>query len=398
MAPPSVLLSFPIALILVTGTCGSQAEQEPEGPRMPADTEVQTTASGLRYSVLKAGSGAEQPRFGDRVRVHYSGWTTDGTLFDSSVKRGEPSEFGLGQVIEGWNEGLALMSPGARFKFTIPSDLAYGDEGHPPVIPPKATLVFEVELIAITARAMAYVAWQEGDGVETGESGLEFRYLVRGEGRAAAKADLVQLEYALYDPAHKPVLCSSMDGSALMGMPEQMPLPFMTEAMGFLREGDRVLLRVPPALGFSGRTPPGIDAQSPTLWQLELKRAMTFTTPDFSLPSEDELTRSPSGLGYRVLRPGGGPKPKSTSQVTVHYQGWLTDGTSFDGSYERGQPATFGLNRVIPGWTEGLQLVGEGGMIQLLIPPALGYGERGSPPVIPANATLLFTIEVIQVQ
>lgn len=365
---------------------------------MPADSEIQTTESGLKYSVLKPGAGSEHPRYGDRVRVHYSGWTTDGKLFDSSVKRGEPSEFGLGQVIEGWNEGLCLMTAGARYKFTIPFALAYGEEGRPPVIPPRADLVFEVELLGIVARAMPYVAWDEEQDVERGESGLRFRYLARGAGRPAREASLVKLEYALYGPQGKPILCSSMDGQPLLAPLERMPLAFMQEAVGFLREGDRVLLRVPPELGFTGQTPPGLDPKEPTLWQLELSSALVFTKPAFSMPKDEELKTTASGLRYRVLREGSGKKPSARSQVAVHYQGWLTNGEPFDGSYDRGELATFPLNGVIRGWTEGLQLVGDGGQILLVIPPELGYGKAGSPPVIPPDATLVFVVELVQIQ
>jgi FKBP-type peptidyl-prolyl cis-trans isomerase FkpA len=84
--------------------------------------------------------------------------------------------------------------------------------------------------------------------------------------------------------------------------------------------------------------------------------------------------------------------------VTVNYKGWLDSGKVFDSSYDRGEPISFPLNRVIPGWTEGMQLVGEGGMIELEIPSKLGYGERGAPGAIPPNATLHFIVELIEVK
>ena len=391
------LLQLPIVALLafVASPCSTAAPQTPEAPVMPDDTEIKTTASGLKYSVLEASASADSPRYGDRVRVHYSGWLLDGTMFDSSVKRGEPSEFGLGQVIEGWNEGLALMKVGDRYKFTIPYALAYGEQGRPPVIPAKADLVFEVELIAITARAMRYVAWEDSDAVQRTESGLAYRKLVEGKGEPASEASLVKIAYAMYDDKGKPVMASSMDGAPLLQAPDKLPLVFMKEAMAFMRVGDRVLLHVPKGLGLTGQVPPGVDAEAPALWQLELVSSMKFTTPEFSMPTDEELTTTASGLKYRILREGTGNKPKPTSRVTVHYQGWLTSGEPFDGSYGRGEPATFGLNGVIAGWTEGLQLVGEGGMIQLVIPGDLAYGKRGSPPKIGADATLVFVVELI---
>ncbi len=105
-----------------------------------------------------------------------------------------------------------------------------------------------------------------------------------------------------------------------------------------------------------------------------------------------------SGLQYRVLRKGAGASPKATNTVKVNYHGWLDDGKVFDSSYQRGEAIEFPLNGVIPGWTEGMQLVGQGGMIELLIPANLGYGVRGAPPVIPPNATLHFLVELLEVR
>ena len=106
-----------------------------------------------------------------------------------------------------------------------------------------------------------------------------------------------------------------------------------------------------------------------------------------------------SGLQYRVLRKGTGANPKATDAVKVNYHGWLDGGKVFDSSYQRGEAIEFGLNQVIPGWTEGMQLVGEGGMIELVIPSNLGYGPRGTPGgPIPPNATLHFLVELLDVR
>lgn len=110
------------------------------------------------------------------------------------------------------------------------------------------------------------------------------------------------------------------------------------------------------------------------------------------------FTATDSGLKYRILRKGTGGKPAATDTVKCNYHGWLDGGKVFDSSYERGKPAAFPLNRVIKGWTEGLQLVGEGGMIELEIPFELGYGESGNPPRIPPKATLHFLVELIKVE
>jgi FKBP-type peptidyl-prolyl cis-trans isomerase len=110
-----------------------------------------------------------------------------------------------------------------------------------------------------------------------------------------------------------------------------------------------------------------------------------------------EFTKTASGLKYRIRRKSEGKKPTKDDTVRCHYKGWLiVDGKEkeFDSSYKRGEPATFPLSGVIKGWTEGLQLIGEGGMIELEIPAELGYGARGAGSVIPPNATLHFLVEL----
>ncbi len=109
---------------------------------------VITTASGLQYEVEKEGTGA-QPTAEDEVTVHYTGKLLDGTVFDSSVSRGEPATFPLNRVIPGWTEGVQLMKEGGKYRFYIPSDLAYGPNGIQGAIPPHATLIFDVELIKV---------------------------------------------------------------------------------------------------------------------------------------------------------------------------------------------------------------------------------------------------------
>ena len=113
---------------------------------------VMTTASGLQYEVLKKGTGTVSPKATDQVTVHYHGTNIDGSVFDSSVERGEPASFGLNQVIPGWTEGLQLMHVGDKFKFYIPAALAYGERSPSPKIKPNATLVFEVELLEINSK------------------------------------------------------------------------------------------------------------------------------------------------------------------------------------------------------------------------------------------------------
>lgn len=108
-----------------------------------------TTTSGLKYQVLKHGTGTVSPKATDTVKVHYEGKLLDGTVFDSSIARGQPISFPLNAVIPGWTEGVQLMKVGDKFKFEIPANLAYGANSPSPAIPPNSTLVFEVELLGI---------------------------------------------------------------------------------------------------------------------------------------------------------------------------------------------------------------------------------------------------------
>lgn len=223
------------------------------------------TSSGLATKVIASGTGKDRPAASDLVTVNYTGWTTDGKMFDSSVARGRPSTFGVGRVIPGFSEALQLMVPGEQRRVWIPESLAYkGREGMP-----KGMLVFDLELIEIPSRAPADVK--------------------------AAPAD---------------------------------------------------------------------------------------------------AKHTPSGLAYTVLRDGtGGRRPKLGSSVTVHYTGWTTDGKMFDSSVVRGQPASFPLDGVIAGWTEGLQLMVEGEKTRFWIPEKLAYKGQ-SPPY----GMLVFDVELLKIE
>lgn len=228
----------------------------PDVATPPAD--AKKTASGLATKVLTPGKGKDHPKDEDTVKVHYTGWTSDGKMFDSSVVRGEPTTFGVSQVIAGWTEALKLMVTGEKRRLWIPAKIAYGETARPGY--PAGQLTFDVELLEIIA-------------------------------------------------APKP--------------PE--------------------------------------------------------TPKDVAAPPAD-AKKTASGLAYRVLTKGTGKDhPGPTSRVKVHYSGWSKDGKMFDSSVTRGEPATFGLNQVIPGWTEGLQLMVKGEKARFWIPGKLAYGDEPKP-------------------
>jgi len=232
----------------------------------PAD--AQTTTSGLTWKVITPGAGGPKPTAAASVTVNYTGWTTDGHMFDSSSKHGKAATFPLKRVIPGWTEGLQLMSKGDKARFWIPESLAY--KGRPGK--PTGMLVFDVELLDFTE---------------------------------------------------------------------------------------------PPA-----------------------------TPEDVAAPPKD-ARKTKSGLAYKVLSPGTGTAhPGATSMVKVNYTGWTTDGQMFDSSVTRGTPASFPLNRVIAGWTEGLQLMVVGEKDRFWIPENLAYqGQPGKP-----AGMLVFDVELLDIK
>ena len=245
------------------------AAQTPTVIPAPADVaappkDAKKTPSGLASKVLQPGTGKDHPAADELVTVNYTGWTTDGKMFDSSLTRGTPATFPLNRVIAGWTEGLQLMVVGEKRRFWIPEALAYRGQRDP-----KGMLVFDVELLSMPARAPADV-------------------------------------------------------------------------------------KAPPA-----------DAR-----------------------------RTASGLAYTVLRKGDGKAhPKASDMVMVHYTGWTTNGKMFDSSVVSGQPATFPLNGVIAGWTEGVQLMVEGEKTRFWIPEKLAYsGQPGKP-----AGMLVFDVELLRV-
>jgi len=255
------------------------ARAETVMPETPSDVQAPPadalkTASGLASKVLHAGTGEQKPAAADTVTVHYSGWTTDGKLFDSSVKRGQPASFPLNGVIKGWTEGLQLMVTGEKRRFWIPAGLAYGES--PGGGRPGGLLVFDVELLSI----------------------------------------------------------------------KQAPKP--------------------PAV------------------------------PEDVAAAPESATKTASGIASRVLTKGTGTvHPKATDQVKVHYSGWTTDGKMFDSSVMRNEPIVFPLNGVIPGWTEGVQLMVEGETRRLWIPGKLAYGDS-APPGAPSG-TLVFDVQLLEI-
>jgi FKBP-type peptidyl-prolyl cis-trans isomerase len=363
------------------------AQDKPAG--IPDCDGSKKTASGLEYCVLKPGRKEPSPTADDMVEVHYTGWLTNGTKFDSSRDRGEPTSFGVGQVIKGWTEGLQLMTPGAHFKLTIPAELGYGAQAAGS-IPPNSTLVFEVELLKV----IAMPRWQPADpkAQQALASGVKYEVRKPGTGAAPGEQDSVALRYAIWKDDGTLLDCSERQNNhRISGSLGSLPFPFLKDLALASKVGSVLRAEVPKAL-FP-------NANADTVWELELTGVKPLPAlPKFRLPDPAKVVTTQSGLKYEVIEPGTGDSPAPTDSVVAFYTGWFLDGKVFDSAHERGQPSEFGLRQVIPGWTEGLQLMKVGGKFLFEIPGPLAYGAAGRPPKIPANATLVFLVELVEVK
>jgi len=359
----------------------------------PAD--ATKTASGLAWKLLKKGSGGEKPSGPDsKVSVHYTGWTTDGKMFDSSYKRNRPASFGLSGVIGGWTEGLQLVGKGDKVRLWIPVDLAYkGQPGKP-----EGMLVFDVELLEVInpPAAPADVAAAPADATKTA-SGLAWKLLSKGTGdRNPKSSSMVSVHYSGWTTDGK-----LFDSSVMRGKPASFPLDGVikgwTEGLQLMVIGDQVRFWIPAAMAYGDSPRPGAP-KGDLVFDVEL---LEITDPP-EVPADvkaapADAKKTESGLAYKVLKAGtGSAHPDASSRVTVDYSGWTTDGEMFDSSVIRGKPASFALKGVIKGWTEGLQLMVVGEKTRFWIPAELAYGEKG-PPGAP-KGMLVFDVELREIK
>lgn len=367
------------------------------------------TNSGLRFIEITPGEG-ENPKPGDIVLVHYTGTLTDGTKFDSSVDRNEPFKFrlGRGEVIPGWDEGIAMLKPGGKAKLVIPPDLAYGERGAGGAIPPNATLLFEVELITVTAGSPpppeAPTEVDEADYI-TSPTGLKYYDMVEGEGDAATADHRVTLNYTgwLTDGTR---FDSSFDTDTPIGfvLGRKQIIPGWDEGILGMKVGGKRQLVIPASLAYGDRGAGNVIPPGATLiFDVELLELKELPPPSPAAPTtvkDSDFITTASGLKYYDMAEGTGAIAQTGQKVSVHYTGWLTDGTKFDSSLDRGEPFAFTLGKgeVIPGWDEGVANMKVGGKRQLQIPAILAYGEVGAGGVIPPGATLVFEVELLEIK
>lgn len=247
------------------------------------------------------------------------------------------------------------------------------------------------------------------------KSGLKYKILRKSDGRKATDADMVKINFREWLDDETIVRTTYGTG----GTPAQFEMKYNNHGSGWaeglqlIGEGGMIELEIPPELAYGKQGFVGIPANS-TIHALIEVISVTDAPPPPALMSPTakaaesepakvdadapmEFTTTPSGLKYRIRRKSDGQKPTASNGVKVHYRGWLDNGKEFDSSYGRGEPAKFQLNEVIKGWTEGLQLIGVGGMIELEIPPDLAYGSQNKPG-IPPNSTLHFVVELLDMR
>jgi peptidylprolyl isomerase len=235
-----------------------KAPEEPKGLPAPADVaaapaDAEKTASGLASKALQPGTGKDHPAAEDTVKVHYTGWMTDGKMFDSSVTRGQPAEFPLDHVIKGWTEGLQLMVEGEKRRFWIPANLAYGDTPRRPG-GPSGTLVFDVELLGIKKAPPAPEVPTDVAAVpktaKKTASGLAYRVLTKGKGKTHPTASsMVKVHYTGWTTDGK-----RFDSSVVRGQPAEFPLNGVisgwTEGVQLMVEGEKTRFWIPGKMAY----------------------------------------------------------------------------------------------------------------------------------------------------
>ncbi len=372
-------------------TAASGLPAPPDVAAPPAD--AVTTPSGLASKVLTPGTGTDHPGQNDTVKVDYTGWTTDGKMFDSSVKPlhpgrpAQPLSISLGRVIPGWTEGVGLMVVGEKRRLWIPEELAY--KGKPGA--PAGMLVFDIELLDITPgpKPPADVAAAPADAVKA-KDGLATKVTQPGTGTAHPQAnDAVRVNYSIWQPDGK-LLDASKDKPAVRpvtGFSEGW-----AEGIKLMVVGEKRTLWVPAALGLPSR-PGGAPTDATIAVELLEILPGPKTPADVKAPPKDAVVTK-DGLATKVLAKGTGTvHPTAENGVTVNYAGWTTDGKMFDSTYLRGEPATFGVGAVIPGWTEALELMVEGEKRRIWIPEQLAYKGQPNRP----QGMLVFDVELLKI-
>ena len=362
-------------------------EEEADSPAtMKVGEEKEIGKQGLKKKLVKEGEGWERPETGDEVEVHYTGTLLDGTKFDSSRDRGTPFKFklGQGQVIKGWDQGIKTMKKGENAVLTIPPDLAYGEAGSPPTIPPNATLRFDVELLS----------WASVKDI-CKDGGIFKKVLVEGQKWENPK-DLDEVTVK-YEARLEDGSVVSKSESIEFAVKDGYFCPALSKAVKTMKKGEKVLLTVKPQYGFGeqGRPASEVEAAVPpnsTLHiDLELVSWKTIT-----LIGDDKR------ILKKVLKEGEGyERPNDGAVVRVRLIGKLDDGTVFTKKgHEGDEPFEFKTDeeQVIEGLDTTVLTMKKGEVASARIPPEHAFGSTETKldlAVVPPNSTVFYEVELV---
>nr|KJB42561.1 hypothetical protein B456_007G157600 [Gossypium raimondii] len=356
-------------------------------PTLKVGEEKEIGKQGLKKKLVKEGEGWENPETGDEVEVHYTGTLLDGTKFDSSRDRGTPFKFALGQgqVIKGWDEGIKTMKKGENAIFTIPPELAYGESGSPPTIPPNATLQFDVELLS----------WTSVKDI-CKDGGLFKKILTGGEKWENPKDPdevLVNYEAKLEDGT----VVAKADGKEFTVM-EGHFCPALAKAVKTMKKGEKVLLTVKPQYGFGEKGKPAAGAEG----AVPPNATLQITLELVSWKTVSEVTDDKKVM-KKILKEGEGyERPNEGAVVRVKLVGKLQDGTVFlkKGQDEGQELFEFRTDeeQVIDGLDKAVMTMKKGEVALLTIAPEYAFGSSGSKQElasVPPNSTVYYEVEMV---